>query len=180
MTIDDKLVDVTTRRGSRFFVRYNELQDAGKNIRTRLGEHILAEYAMAEIARIRVQTAPGTPIDEITPRRAAYLIDQLKHPEEIRILRTVYRKLFHLIGVTAFKQTRQNKLISDGVSQLEAEALIERDRREDEESGQQLEKALKLADLYIHNGSDATNHEVALQRFFDLVHDVKLHTPHTR
>ena len=64
-----------------------------------------------------------------------------------------------------------------GLSSTEADMLIKRDRKEDEEAGQQLEKGLKLADLYIRNRVGSDHYKSALIRFFELVHGKKIHTP---
>ena len=163
---------------SSYFRRYNELQDAGKLLRSRLGKACLAEHAMEKIGVQRLADAPPeAQVSEVIPKKVAYLIDQLKYPDEILMLRTVYRRLFYLIGTTSYKVNRQQLLVELGLSSTEANNLIERDRREDEDAGQQLEKALKLADLYIRTRVGSDHYKPALVRFLELVHGKKIHTP---
>jgi deoxycytidylate deaminase len=160
------------------FRRYNRLQDAGKDLRQGLGTGCLAEYAMQEISLHRL--GGGSQDDVIfqsIPNRVAYLIDQLKHPDEVEMLRAVYRKLFYLIGTTSFKLQRESFFAEQGMGTGEVKELIERDRREDEQAGQQLEKALKLADLYVRNKFGNGSSAAALTRFFEMVHGTKIHTP---
>jgi len=163
---------------SSYFRRYNELQDAGKLLRIRLGKACLAEHAMEKIGVHRLADAPpDAEVDEVVPKKVAYLIDQLKHPDEILMLRTVYRRLFYLIGTTSYKANRKQLLVELGLSGAEADQLIKRDRKEDEAAGQQLEKGLKLADLYIRNRVGSDHYKSALVRFLELVHGKKIHTP---
>jgi deoxycytidylate deaminase len=160
------------------FRRYNRLQDAGKELRLTLGTGCLAEYAMQEISLHRLgECTKDSQITGGVPSRVAYLIDQLKHPDEVEILRAVYRKLFYLIGTTSFKLQRESFFAEQGMGVDEVKDLIERDRREDEQAGQQLEKALKLADLYVRNKFGNGTSSSALTRFFELVHGTKIHTP---
>jgi deoxycytidylate deaminase len=177
--IEDGSASVEQYSGaSTLFRRYNRLQDAGKNLREALGTGCLAEYAMQEISLHRLgESKDDIVISEGVPNKVAYLIDQLKHPDEVEILRAVYRKLFYLIGTTSFKLQRESFFEEQGMRADEVKALIERDRREDEQAGQQLEKALKLADLYVRNKFGNGNASEALTRFFELVHGTKIHTP---
>jgi deoxycytidylate deaminase len=160
------------------FRRYNQLQDVGMQLRTRFSTACLAQHAMEKIGVFRLNDAPATvDVADVVPNKVAYLIDQLKHPDEIHMLRTVYRRLFYLVGTTSYIERRKELLIESGIKADEAERLIARDRKEDEEAGQQMEKGLKLADLYIRNRVGSDHYKAALARFFELVHGRKIHTP---
>ena len=164
--------------------RYRQLQEAGKELRNRSGNAaILAEYAAQEIAvdRRRRALEKESVIDgqlPIVPGRIAYLIDQVKRPEEVALLRTVYRNLFFLAGVTRIYDRRANALESEHVRKEEVHGLMEIDRAESGRDGQQLDKTLHLADYFIRN--DATTIEDKkrkVNRFLDLVHGDKSVTP---
>lgn len=94
--------------------RYEKLQLAGNQLRSSRATDFLAELAMAVVSNVRVQRASARghtaeSLSSATPGRVAYIIDQLKHPDEVRLLRTVYGNLFYLIGVlTSEKQRTQN------------------------------------------------------------------------
>lgn len=80
--------------------RYIRLQDAGNALRE-IQSDILAEYSIEQIAEIRTEEI-NSEIENITdyvPVRTAYLIDQLKHQDEVTLLRAVYGNLFYLFGV---------------------------------------------------------------------------------
>lgn len=159
--------------------RYYRLQDGGDYLRTKFGGDILAEYAIKQIAEIRTENAKEAAQDqdninikEYVPKRFAYLIDQLKHPDEVALLRTVYRNLFHLIGVISVDERRRHRLVTaEHILEKNVSSLMERDRKEEEDSGQQLEKTLQLADFFVRN--DRPNIQILqnqLERLIKLIH----------
>jgi deoxycytidylate deaminase len=180
--INDKLIPDSLVEGSARFARYRRLQEAGKNLRKKsTSPAILAEYAAQEIALDRLRRhrevtpdtgqSTGSPV---VPQRVAYLVDQVKRPEEVRLLRAIYRNLFYLLGVTRIRDRRIAELTAEKVRPDEAPSLIEIDRLEEDEGGQQLDKTLHLSDYFVRN--DATTIEEKrskLNRFLDLVHGDK-------
>jgi deoxycytidylate deaminase len=114
----------------------------------------------------------------LVPERVAYLVDQVKRPEEVRLLRAIYRNLFYLLGVTRINDRRKDQLEHEMIRPDEAPRLIDIDRLEVVEGGQQIDKTLYLADYFLRN--DATTVEdkrSKLNRFLDLVHGDKSKTP---
>jgi deoxycytidylate deaminase len=166
------------------FKRYRRLQDSGKELRKRTrNPAILAEFAAQEIAvdrqrRDQEHAQPAQDGAAIIPGRVAYLIDQVKRPEEVALLRTLYRNLFFLAGVTRIYDKRVSALAGELVRVDEIPGLMQIDRLEGGEDGQQLDKTLHLADYFIRN--DATTVEEKkhkLNRFLDLIHGDKSVTP---
>lgn len=152
--------------------RYIKLQDAGNELR-QIQSDILAEYAIKKIAEIR--TSEISPkIEEVTdyvPVRTAYLIDQLKHQDEVTLLRAVYGNLFYQFGVLSTSARRANRLKADGVPQNRISELVERDRKQLEKNGQQLDKALQLADFFLRNDhANVDALEYQIKRANDLIH----------
>jgi deoxycytidylate deaminase len=151
--------------------RYIQMQDAGNELRA-VQSDILAEYAITKVAEIRTsQTNESEELADYIPERTAYFIDQLKHPEEVMLLRTVYGNLFYLFGVLSITSRREKRLDLEGVNHEHRSLLIERDRKERLNNGQQLDKALQLADFFIRN--DHYNMEAIksqIQRFIKLIH----------
>lgn len=152
--------------------RYIQLQDAGNDLRIAQSD-ILAEYAIKRIAEIRTKEIKNE-IEEVTdyvPVRTAYLIDQLKHQDEVSLLRAVYGNLFYLFGVLSTSARRSNRLKSDGVSVDRISELVERDRKQRKKNGQQLDKALQLADFFIRNDhANADALEFQIKRSINLIH----------
>lgn len=165
--------------------RYERLQLAGNKLRSTRSADFLAELAIAVISKDRVEREATRQNDKsenldllgIVPGRVAYLIDQLKHPEEVRLLRRVYGNLFYLVGVLASERQRTENL-RKSMTLSEVSPTIERDRQDEEEHGQQLDKTLRLADFFLRNNRhNDKSIERPLKRFFSLVHGETARTP---
>jgi len=156
--------------------RISKFQDLGNNLRNELGDDLGAQIALSAIAHDRTERHPGVKLRDIKPNRVAYLIDQLKNPKEVSLLRDIYGNLFYLVGVLTGYERRKSNL-TRSMSAADAEQLIERDRAETG-GGQQLEKTLKMADYFIRNSHDNT-HEISapITRFIGLLHGQNGLTP---
>lgn len=162
---------------------YFSLQDGGNELRGLYGFDILAEWAIKDIVLRRGKDIPpeeeGRPKDFV-PKRVAYLIDQIKHQDEVLLLRKVYRNLFHLVGVISVHDNRQKRLTTgrDRVPKASISELMERDRKQEEDNGQQLDKALQMADFFVRSDRGtvaALNHQ--MERFLALLHGKNGLTP---
>ncbi|GAB3464444.1 anti-phage dCTP deaminase [Massilia terrae] len=167
---------------SRLVAKTMRLQDGGNLLRT-LSTSRLAEFAIEELylrrrEQMKAQDYTGDPRDYVPPR-TAYLIDQIKHPDEVLMLRTVYRKLFHLVGVISVAERRRSRLQSDlRADPSELSDLMERDRKQESDNGQQLDKALKLADFFVSTDAGTTlSLQRKLRRFIGLLHGENGITP---
>lgn len=152
------------------FRRIWELQTLGNKLRSILGEDVGAQIAMKKIAIHRAIDNPETEIKEIVPRKTAYLVDQLKNPKEVQLLRGVYRNLFYMVGALSGYE-RRKKFLSSSMPKHLAERLMERDRKESDDNGQQLEKTLQHAEFFV--SSSRNNREellASLKRFIGLIH----------
>lgn len=163
--------------GPEEFKRIWRLQDLGNALRDKLGEDIGAQLAIRAISTDRTARHPGKDIHEITPGRVAYVVDQLKHPREVQLLKSVYGNLFYLLGVLSGYERRKSNLVAKMTADF-AERLIHRDRSESDKKGQQLDRTLKLADYFIRN----SHHNTALlkaqvERLLGLIHGDNKITP---
>lgn len=157
--------------GSEKFQNYRKLQNAGRDLRERTGNmQILAEYAVQQIVLDRESH------NDSEDARVAYLIDQVKRPEEVELLRALYRNLFYLMGVTKPYTQRKKLLEDDGVYETETENLMEIDRNEDGAGGQRLEKTLHLSDFFVRNDTNLDRRN-SIKRFLSLIHGDKGKTP---
>lgn len=165
------------------FNRYRGLQEIGRSLRSRTNNMaILAEYAMQKIAVDRgVRTAESTGSEQdgpVVPKRVAYLIDQVKRPEEVALLRAVYRNAFYLIGVTRVYERRVSALRLEAIKNDEIHRLMEIDRLEAADDGQKLDKTLYLSDYFIRNDSSTVVEKIRkIDRALDLIHGDKSITP---
>src|SRR5690554_437561 len=155
--------------------RYDRLQRLGNEMRKDFGPEILAELSIREIASIRAYESPES--EENNPK-FAFVIDQLKNPAEVEIFRLVYPSIFYLLGVLSPEESRKASLEREGLKPHEINNLIERDRKDDTNSGQQLEKTLKESDYFITNPNGNLSHlRHAIQRFVGLIHGENGLTP---
>ncbi|PFH10133.1 deoxycytidylate deaminase [Collimonas sp. PA-H2] len=161
--------------------RIMRLQDGGNELR-KISSSYLAEHAIEEIVVQRGhQKGLGVEPQDYIPIRTAYLIDQIKHPDEVSMLRIVYRKLFHLIGVISVAEKRRSRLLNIDRAASAISELMERDRRQEDDNGQQLDKALKLADFFISTDAGTTSSlQRKLRRFIGLLHGENGITPTTQ
>lgn len=162
--------------------RYIELQDGGNALRKIFGFDILAEYAIKNIVGYRSKQIPDNLIDtpkNFVPKKNAFLIDQIKHPQEVQLFRAVYRKLFHLVGVVSVESKRQKRLEhAEQISFALATRIMDRDRKQEEENGQQLDKALKMADFFIRSDRGTIESiKKQMDRFISLLHSQNGITP---
>lgn len=88
--------------------------------------------------------------------RRAYILDSLKNPAEVQLLRMVYKEAFCLIGVVCDREERKNRLKEAKfpmATSVEIGAFMERD--EDDASkakhGQHVSKTFHLSDFFIDN-----------------------------
>lgn len=157
--------------------RYRALQDMGNQLRNVKGSDVLAQLAVRDISIDRAKKNPAD-IKDVVPGRVVYLIDQLKNPSEVSLLRAVYRENFYLVGTLCGSGQRKRNLQGEGLSVTEAESLMERDRKEGVSHGQNLEKTLQLADFFVRNSSSNTRAiRGPLDRFLRLVHGDLTVTP---
>lgn len=158
--------------------RYLKYQTGGNLLRERFGHEIMAKYAVNQIGRNRLSIDPQ--LQDLTkePPRIAYIIDQIKHPAEVALLRTVYRNIFYLVGVMSLETNRKTRLSDEGLHPEIIEKVVNRDRKEGHKFGQQLEKSFKLADYFIHHplGSQEVIPE-QVKRFLNLIHGDNSITP---
>lgn len=86
--------------------RVRKLQERGNVLREQWGNEIIAALCVSEVIYPDIK---GNNILKDGKRRA-YIIDSLKHPEEVRLLREVFCGAFYMIGVVARDGVRLNRL----------------------------------------------------------------------
>lgn len=156
------------------FAYYRKLQQAGRDLRERTENmQILAEYAVQQIV---VDREHNRDLGESEDDRVAYLIDQVKRPEEVELLRALYRNLFYLVGVTKPFKQRRKILEEEGIYEEEIDELMEIDRNEEGKGGQRLDKTLHLSDFFVRNDSNLERRD-SIKRFVSLIHGDKGKTP---
>jgi deoxycytidylate deaminase len=173
----------TEPTGMSEFDRIRHRQDMGNAFRKRLNKgDALARAGIAQIRTRRTEIA-GRP-DRPAPA-CAYIMHQLKHPDEVDLLRQVYGSSFFLIAGHAPRKQRVEELVRRMVrkealredSHLESKAfeVITIDEKQDDDIfGQNTRDTYPKADFF-------ANSEVSLEyevhRFVDLLFGHPFHTP---
>ena len=146
------------------YARVNALMDRGNEMREKSGGgYALALLAAAEINEQRPDS------DHPTLDGRAFILRQLKHPEEALWLRLIYGSSFHLVGVYSPEDERKNNLRENGMTEDEALALLERDKSEGQDLGQRLRDTFHQADVFIRVGRSPEETEDELRRYIRLV-----------
>jgi deoxycytidylate deaminase len=166
-------IGVIVSKGGGEYERIDSRMTAGNRLRELSGRgDIMALYSIAQIRKPREmgeqnRTAP-------MPGRV-HLLRSLKHPLEVEALRRVYGPGFFLIGLHGTEAQRRTYLCERrGMTLQQAERLMERDRHETEELGQQTRDTFTLADVFVQSGKEE-RHQLA--RFLDMVFGDPHQTP---
>jgi deoxycytidylate deaminase len=159
------------------YERLNTLMTRGNELREAMdGGEALALLAAVEIQSRRPTTDPGT-----LPG-TAFVLNQLKHPDEVVWLRTIYGAAFQLIGVFCPEEDRKQYLhVGRAMSEEQAEQLIQRDKGEEIEHGQQVTETFQHCDVFIdlkgYGVEDTRQAEEQLRRYLKLLFGHKGITP---
>lgn len=157
--------------------RYNTLMSRGNELREAVGRgDALAMHAAVKINKKRDKTGSGA-----LPKRA-FLLRQLKHPDEVKLLRQIYGDGFHVVGVYSSEGVRGQYLRNAlGMNEGEADQLIKRDAGEELRFGQQVAQTFHLADLIVRIQGWGDEHmsaaEQQVERYIDLLFGGKILTP---
>jgi len=163
--------------GNDEYERISRFMDAGNLLRKKSKDcSILALGAAAKINEQREQQKPR--------RRYAYIINSLKHPEEVARLREIYSEGFFLLGVHSDKKRRHEYLKENKqIPKSKAAALINRDADEELSDhdnnayGQQTRDTFHLADFFIHLDKNTDKIQNGIWRVIDLIFGHPYTTP---
>jgi deoxycytidylate deaminase len=160
--------------GSSEFDRMKALMDGGNEACKRAkDDRMLAVMAINDIASRRTEDEQKRPVQMA---RTANLIRSLKRPEEVQLLRQVYRPGFFLIGIADDDDSQRAYLTKEiGLTDEQAERLIKRDQDEHVPFGQRTRKTFYLADVFVQRRGEA--YKKQLERFLDLIFGHPFKTP---
>lgn len=142
------------------FSRSSALMDKGNDIR-KDSENcgILAQGAMSIISKLRLHEAQKNS-GSLKGKKIAYIIDSLKHKDEVKLLRKVYSPAFYLFAINESEKDRENYLTNQkNMGRKDARELIKRDQDEQYTWGQHTRDVFELADFHIsiNNAFEDTN-----------------------
>lgn len=110
--------------------------------------------------------------------RKAYIINSIKHPDEVDFLRNVYRDAFFLIGFTT-SEDRRLKYLKDRkhLDESQAKQILDRDQYENCSFGQHVREAFQMADFFVTNCEHSDHISNMIDRFIDLIFGDPFITP---
>ncbi|WP_084570623.1 anti-phage dCTP deaminase [Methylosinus sp. PW1] len=153
------------------------MQEAGNSLRKRFGGDYIVQKAIQKIVDFR--RANGGYADGGTqqPRRFAYILDSLKNIEELQLLRTLYGESLCVFGIFAPDTTRKDRLINSGAPESAIDKIMDRDQGEVATFGQKTRKLFVDSDFFICNDRKKEELRSRVDRFLEIIFDVKIHTP---
>jgi len=170
------------------------LIEAGNRLRRKKGNAVLARMAIQQIALARAALQPkpdnsqavlfdqtGKDTDVVTPtvsRRVCHIIDSIKHIDELKLLRSVYGDMLHVVSVYTPIEKRIERLERRKAQQDEIHNLIDRDSGEEVEHGQRVEDTFPQADFFLRVDMETdAERKVRVRRFLDLMLGTRIVTP---
>ncbi len=152
--------------------RVEKLQELGNRLREKHSNDVLAVLSIDKINNSRKDAENGE------DRRFCTIIDSLKNPEEVAVLRKVYGDLFWLIGVFAPEDKRISRLESASPNSVYLSKIKDADYDEGVDFGQSVRKTMNYADIFFRNDADNTDAiEKSVDRFLSLIFGVGVQTP---
>ena len=137
------------------------LQGWGDGMRAEHEDHAaIARRLINEIRLRRARTMGMADVgrEPVMPdgKRRAYILDAIRHPAEIHLLRRVYQSAFTLLGVVCDEQVREDRIENkfEDAGQADAQRFMERDARAPEKYGQRISEAFHLADVFLDNSAE--------------------------
>jgi deoxycytidylate deaminase len=172
-------------------VTTEKLIEAGNDLRRVHGTAVLAQLAVKEITLARL--ALRGPVDEkqeslfadsandaINPaysERCCHIIDSIKTSGELRLLRSVYGDMLHVVGVYAPIELRVERLSKKSKPE-EIHHLIDRDSGEEHSHGQRVRETFPLADFFLRADTNTDSQlDGRVKRFLDLMLGARIVTP---
>jgi deoxycytidylate deaminase len=133
-------------------------QDLGDGMREQtkdcssVGRGMVAEVRRARANKLGQDPAVDGPVRPDGHRRA-YVLDSIRHPAEVEILRHVYQDAFILVGVVCEEERRLNRLTTKyaDAGRENAKKFMKRDAKAGPTHGQRVADAFHMADFFIDN-----------------------------
>ncbi len=163
------------------FERITYHQKMGNEFRRLINNN--AAMALAAIGEVQTERARISGSPDRPAQAQAYVLNQLKHPDEVELLRRVYGSSFYLIAGHAPYTTREDELSrrialsKDKIGQDfrgEANKIITIDQKEDDPSGQNVRDTYPKADFFVNLG---LKEESKIRRFVDLLFGHPFYSP---
>ncbi|HLH90135.1 MAG TPA: anti-phage dCTP deaminase [Xanthobacteraceae bacterium] len=139
-------------------------QDLGDEMRLSTKDN--SAVARALIRSVRETRAKKMGLSEVGDgpvkpdgKRRAYILESLRNPEEVELLRHVYQEAFILIGVVCDAEKRVQRIMKkyENAGRVHALEFMKRDARGGGKHGQQVSDTFHLSDFFVDNTTDREN-----------------------
>jgi deoxycytidylate deaminase len=154
------------------------MQTAGNALRDKFGGNYLIEKAVERICKFRKEKGGYADNGVPLPGRRAYIIDSLKHPDELLLLRKIYGETLCVFGVFAPESMRAARLKNSGAAEESVKNIMDRDRGEAHTFGQKTRKLFIESDFFICNDHKEDELKAKILRFVNIIFNVGIHTPY--
>ncbi|WP_235367685.1 anti-phage dCTP deaminase [Burkholderia pseudomallei] len=171
-----------------------ELIEAGNRLRHDHGNALLARVAIKKITLAReglnVQRnaseqkelfgdeASDEDLKPIYSIRSCHIIDSIKNIEELRLLRSVYGDMLHVIGVYTPVEMRIDRLSKRTNRGDNVHELIDRDSGEELNYGQKVRDTFPQSDFFLRADAGTDSQlRTRVKRFLDLMLGTRIATP---
>lgn len=138
-----------------------QFQDLGDSMRRDTGDFAAVARAFAvkvrqrRAERLGLTLKPNEPVSpDGSPR--AYILDSIRHPAEVELLRHIYQEAFVLVGVVCEESTRLNRVTTKypDAGRAKAQDFMRRDAKAIQKHGQRVSDAFHLSDFFLDNTED--------------------------
>lgn len=154
--------------------------DYGDKIRFDFNNEILASRAITKILGTRTTDTSQHDLEnrDFKSRRKCFIINSIKHPDEVIAFQKVYESSFYLLGVFSSEFERQKHLenIIPKKHHDKIKELIIRDNDDiNAKNGQKLRDVFTKSDYFIRFSNDSLSSKI--NRFINLIFDYGINTP---
>lgn len=141
--------------------RIKGLMEAGDSLRESTKNNAILAYGTTKLINERR--------NEKNAKRA-FIVNSLKHPDEVETLRKIYGQGFYLFGIHADKKRRLHYLTNDkNLTDDQAVELTAIDEDEKVSHGQRTRDTYHLSDFFINFGKNDDQVKNTIQRFLELI-----------
>lgn len=180
----NKSVTPFTTKGSPEYIRIKNLIEDGNKLRDEHGNEILAELAIQKIGLKRLSSAEkkqeeiGKEQPIFESQRKCFIIESIKNPSELEVLKEVYRNLIYTIGIFSPYRIRHENLRQRELTEEEIVELMVQDSQEEKSNGQGVRKTFIKSDYFLRiDSSSQTFLASKLKRFIHLIFETEVITP---
>jgi deoxycytidylate deaminase len=160
------------------FHRRAELIRGGQELRRRYGPAVLAELAVQQIRLSRQVNGRDPSSRDFVSRRVCHIVQSIKNPQELELLRTVYREVLYLVGVYSPLPHREAALRAEGLNESEIGGLMDPESGAEVHGGLSVDETFPQCDYFLRadlqTRSERSTH---VRRFLDLVLGTRVITP---